>query len=600
MNVNPPWPPERDGEADVFYARLTAKYPSGIDALGILRWCSEWRMHVANGLTPDAAWQVINIAIDVIRAGGQPAGTAPGPYDVPWPPDLDHDAEPFVDALSALWHDEHPEAAARKAVGAKPLEVDGRGWVRWSSDYRIHRANGASHEAALRTVQTEVRRIWGVSIVVVPAPTTGRRPAGRARLDGRTLVDDAGPFLGGFVSYFHGPRTFAQNRGRFDEDLGTLQTMQADAVRIISDLGWPLINGVNKEWDGPAHIEVLIATIDAFFEAGLRTQLTLLGSLFGARIVAGQWEKTFPYRLDNQPARLRYAEAVCRAVQGREDKLALVEVCNEPENGGVGPLSRDDQVEIQRLLKSRLPRTIVCLGAPGGHLGVTSWDGADYAWYGDHGDLVLPHLDRDRRDIADGHAYGHIHQGIHSAQDRYAWGNNEPIGPRSSGTEESDPTRLRMAATATWMCRGAFYTYHAFSGIGLDGASDYPLAHEPGVAHVFDARAVLPADLPQFTFHNWHWASNPFETLDGCLTDVPGRRRGTIRTLAMTSGPRRVFQIIKVGSDGAAIRPRERMRLTRWEHDGTCYTAREERDYPSGQAFELAPAEDVLFTGTTN
>jgi hypothetical protein len=601
-NSNAPWPPTLDREARMFGERLAKeKYDGAVDPLGWVRWSSEWRMHRANGRSVEEAWALVSAAIDAVRAGRPQAQTPPGEFDAPWPPVLDTDAPVFAVVLEDLYRTEHPQA---------PQPVDALGWVRWSSDYRLHRANGLTHDAAWSRIANAIRGIWRVTVPIEPTPRPDlpphRVPAGGVRIDNRTFVDQLGPFLGGVISYFHGVRTFAQNLPRFDEDARTMAAAGADGARVISDLGWPVINGVNKEWNGPANIEALVAMIDHLFDGyGIRTQLTLLGSLMGATFENGRWEKAWPYRLDNQPARLRYADNVCAALRGREHKLLLIEVCNEPENGAVGPLSRPDQAELQQRMQQRLPTVLVCLGAPGGEHGVTTWDGEDYRWYGEHGAMVLPHLDRGRRDCVEngfatsgaGAAYGHIHQGIHSAQDAFAWGNNEPIGPRSSNAEESDPTRLRMAATATWMCKGAYHCYHPYSGISLAADSDYPIAREPGILNVFDARRVLPTDLPNFRFHNWHWTSNPFEAIDGCLTDQPGRSRGAIRNLAMTADRRRVIQIIKVGANGASYRMREPLRLTRYEHDGTAYQPRDERDFNAGEILQLPAAEEYLFIG---
>ncbi len=419
-----------------------------------------------------------------------------------------------------------------------------------------------------------------------------REPVGRIRLNGSGFRDDAGPFLGGTVSYFHGPRTFERDRVRFDADIATLQDAGADAVRIISDLGWP----GDREQDGPGRLDRLLATMDALWAAGLRTQLTILGSLFGSRYRPDgsvEW-RTHPYRLESQAQRRAYGAQLAEALHGREHQLLFVEVCNEPENGGVGPLSRTDMVELRRDFKDRLPGVLVALGAPGGHLGATTWDDDDYNWYGSRGDLVLPHLDRGGRDMG----YGVAHQGIHSAQSRWVWGDNEPIGPRSSVRSESDATKLRLCRAGAWMCRAAFGCYHPYSGIGLGRDSDYPLRHEPGILTAFAARAVLPADLPNWEFHNWHWTTNPVETLEGCWADHPAGNKGTIRTLALTRGGRRVLWPMGIAPLGATLRCRESMALTWYQFEGDRYRDLGGADYRAGATIALpGGVGDVLLIG---
>lgn len=422
----------------------------------------------------------------------------------------------------------------------------------------------------------------------------GRVPAGILRLEGRGYLDDHGPFLGGTASFFHATRTYRQNPAKYLEDALAIRALGADSARIITDLGWPQTGlGIDRSQNGPAHLHDLAAVIDHLWSIGVRTHVTLFGSLFGARIRStGEWEKLFPYHLDTQRKRLDYAAAVCDLVNAsRTEKIWGVEICNEPENYWVGPLSRDDQAELRAFVKARLPHNLVTLGAPGGQQGATTWGDDDYAWYAQHGDMVLPHLDRGYRD----NGFGHIHQGIISAQKPYPWKHNEPIGPRSSVAEERNPDRLRMAATATWVCRGADYCWHTFSGIGLAGDSDYPLAQEPGFPDVFKMRAVLPPDLPNFQFHNWHWSSNPLESLERPPTDADGHQnRGAVRTLACTSGDRRVFQVIGVALRGVRWRPRESMRLTIYQNGALLDDVTVSR----GVEFSLPQADEYVMVGT--
>lgn len=487
------------------------------------------------------------------------------------------------DATPGPWECFRVERLGETAVA---FETNHGTYVCAEPDYRlIHRWPGTTDRFPGVYETFEVAPWWTAT------SPRHRVPAGRVRLNGAGLLDDTGAFLGAVVSYFHGPRTFERDRARFDADVATMQDANADGARVITDLGWP----GDREQDGPGRIDRLLATMDALWTAGLRTQVTVLGSLFGSRYLPDgsvEW-RTLPYRLDSQEKRRRYADALGAVFKGREHQILLLEICNEPENGGVGPLSRDDQAELQRFIKARLPGVLVALGAPGGEGGATTWNDADYSWYGQHGDLVLPHLDRGGRDMG----YGVAHQGIHSAQASFPWGDNEPIGPGSSVRSETDATKLRLCRTGAWMTRAAFGCFHPYSGIGLGRDSDYPIRQEPGILTAFAARAVLPPDLANFAFHNWHWDSNPLETLDGCYADHPDSQRGTIRTLGLTRGRDRVLWLLKIAPRGSAFRPRESMRLTEWRFENDRYISLGERDYPRGEAFELGPAEDVLYTG---
>jgi hypothetical protein len=103
----------------------------------------------------------------------------------PWPPELDRDAVLFGEALINLYRD------------VQGRDVDTLGWVRWGSEYRMHRANGLSHGEATERIRQEVLRIWGVSAPAPPpSPIT---PIGEPRL---MQVTHDGQYHPRFYSYW--------------------------------------------------------------------------------------------------------------------------------------------------------------------------------------------------------------------------------------------------------------------------------------------------------------------------------------------------------------------------------------------------------------
>jgi hypothetical protein len=72
-----------------------------------------------------------------------------------------------------------------------------------------------------------------------------------------------------------------------------------------------------------------------------------------------------------------------------------------------------------------------------------------------------------------------------------------------------------------------------------------------------------------------------------------------VRTLGMTSGHRVCIQVIRTGTQGATLRPRVNLRLKKYEHNGAGYGVTHEGDYDKGRSFELAPADEYIFVGTT-
>lgn len=175
----PPWTPPMDGEANIFIGeQLPSKYPGGIDDLGLTRWPSDWRTYRGNGADAAEAFRRVAQNIDEIRAG-QPTTSWSGPYDVPWPMNLDVDGPRFLDALRGVY--------LTDPSGPRP--VDPTGYCRWSSDYRIHRANGSGHDAAVRRVTNDIRKIWGLP-PLDSGPTKNRIRGVLRQTEWRTFDDD--------------------------------------------------------------------------------------------------------------------------------------------------------------------------------------------------------------------------------------------------------------------------------------------------------------------------------------------------------------------------------------------------------------------------
>lgn len=155
----PPWTPQMDGESNEFLKpvaeggqQLPTKYNDDIDDLGLTRWTTDWRVHRANGADAAEAWRRIAQNIDEIRAG-QPTTAWSGPFDVPWPMNLDVDGPRFLQQCLRPTYLKDPGG---------PRPVDPVGLTRWTSDYRIHRANGMSHDSACRRVTNDIYKIWGL------------------------------------------------------------------------------------------------------------------------------------------------------------------------------------------------------------------------------------------------------------------------------------------------------------------------------------------------------------------------------------------------------------------------------------------------------
>jgi hypothetical protein len=332
---SPPWTPDMDARAVLFFARLQReKYPHGIDAEGIVRWSSEWRMHVANGVSDEDAFQLISIAIDTIRAGGQPRQTRPGPYDVQWLPQMGLECVPYIDALEKAYREEHPQA---------PQRVDALGYVRWSSDYRVARANGYDAAGATRKVLNDIRRIWGVPLDVPPTPALQRPLVGTVQLidGGRKGVRDAnGPVL---VQGIHGGDLLsrAHNHG-WDFVLAQLDWFVGLGAQFVR--GWTVLpDGWWRARTGELH-----PGKPGFWETQQRWARELVARGLRWQVSQGDMMRYYP-RQHERTQFMRMLAELCRD-EGGTDRLVLsLDAGNESWNGnGESPDANADSVARMR------------------------------------------------------------------------------------------------------------------------------------------------------------------------------------------------------------------------------------------------------------
>jgi len=225
MAKNAPWYPEYDQESALFFNRLVnEKYNGDIDDTGRVRWSSEWRMHRSNGMNEDQAWQAVSSTIDAIRAGQPQPQFPPGEYDAQWMPFMDADSTLFVHDLILIYM-QHP---------AGPALVDNTGWVRWSSDYRNHRDSGFSHEGAMKRIQSDIFKIWGIQPII----TTCRRPiVGRLRTENKLYRDDTGYRRVFGDSEFVLLRMLKYNPPQYEQSMNDCMTAGFQTRRVFASVG---------------------------------------------------------------------------------------------------------------------------------------------------------------------------------------------------------------------------------------------------------------------------------------------------------------------------------------------------------------------------
>jgi hypothetical protein len=175
-------------------------------------------------------------------------------------------------------------------------------------------------------------------------PKEGLKRTGSVRLDGHSLVDDEGPFLGLGVSYFSALWRCKHDRARLEADLEFLSRQGFNYYRMLSMVGQ------HSAWDGREIAPVSFTNREgkpveawsdywrqlqdlvdiAYDQYGMRTQITIFAD---AQLMP---------RKDDRIEHMR--KLLAEVATGREHKIILLEVANEawqngfPDEDGVSDL----------------------------------------------------------------------------------------------------------------------------------------------------------------------------------------------------------------------------------------------------------------------
>lgn len=524
-NSNAPWTPEMDGQAEAFLrpvsdggTQLPTKYPDGIDDLGYMRWSSDWRVHRGNNASPEEAWHRIAQNIDEIRAG-EPTTVWSGPYDVPWPMNLDYDAPRFLTELRNLYQTEQNRP------------VDSTGYVRWSSDYRVHRANGTSHESATRRVVSDIRQIW--DLPPIDSGPNLNAIVGTLRQEGWRTMDDNGdkiPLMAHAMSLF---ALFVRNPAAAKRQAQAL-ALKYGGVRVCDNLGY---------WDRnrPGHPDRWVAWLGkevgpyAFFSYGMRNVpatpdfyirkkefVTMLHEC-GLKIMDDRGDLNALTRAQKLQHMFDNGRLYGSLPFGRE-VLAGLWAVNEGWQNGAGLHEGSIQLCIDMLNAFRqgsgwLPD--VCgLSAPGGLKpdgsgeyqaempdDIRAWSVAPATAMTIHGSRAInEHL------IAHYFGYGYDRTIRHTG--KKVW-NTEPIGGgRGVSVGELNDVEILCGVAAQALATGQQFTFMSGNGVFggasaswdgmVPGVLDAPIEDMPGYEEIARIPSFLPADISAFddVFHS--------------------------------------------------------------------------------------------------
>ena len=384
--------------------------------------------------------------------------------------------------------------------------------------------------------------ILTASVLAAAGPSAGGRSSGDVRVEGRTLIDDDGPFTVLGASLFWGAWGYRHDRARLERTLEFLAGRGADAIRVLAAVGpsggWD-DRVVDPRW--PDYDEVVTGLTDLAFDGyGLRVQWTIFGGVDLVPTPAG---------------RKALVDRIGRLLAARTNKVLFVEIANEGYQNGFGdPGGLEELRGLGRRL-SESTSLLVALTAPQNDEAASFSPARVY-----HGASVpIATLHHDRDVSGPRGAWRPIRAPWSAVGLRDVLppvlASNEPIGPSSSVAGESDPTRLAAAALVSWLSGHSVYVFHAGPGIRGGGAVDLELGRPanfddgPATGRQLDALAnaqgLLPADIAAWTPVSGRDAGSPLRGEDvfcavrdaafRCVVLLRGGQDGVTAARALTA-----------------------------------------------------------------
>ena len=331
--------------------------------------------------------------------------------------------------------------------------------------------------------------------------------ANRVRLKGRSFCDDAGPFLGLGASYFQALRHAKYDRARLKSNLALLTSKGFNYVRILSMVSWEGLEiapvsftnragHVVQAW--PDYWQQFRDVLDLAAQHGLRVEVTIFADA--------------QYVMPDKSTRQAHLDGILTNIAGRERQILHLEVANEAwQNGFPGSQGIADLRAFSRYLADRTSVPVAITSN-----GDTSDRGLIALYSGSGADLATVHFSRDTRTVEGGWL---------PVRDPYRLGNlpgvppvssNEPIGPGSSVSSETDPIKLCAAAVFAYLSNLPAYVYHSRAGV-YGYVNSYPhtgdevrFENTAGINAYQFIRQILPPDLASWVRNDGLEPSAPF------------------------------------------------------------------------------------------
>ena len=398
-----------------------------------------------------------------------------------------------------------------------------------------------------------------------PAKERTSRRTGQVRIEGHSLVDDDGHFLGLGASYFTALWRCNNDRAQLEADLGFLARQGFNYYRMLSMVGhhpaWDgreiapvsFTNRDGKYLDGwPDYWQQLRDLVDlAYDRHGLRTQITIFADA-----------QLMPRKEDRIG---HMGKLLADVVAGREHKIIMLEVANEAwQNGFPGD---EGVAQLREFAKYLGDRTEIPIAITSNHdwpeLGST--EGFAQVYADSAADIATWHFTRDRR-TDDGWKPVYDCWDLADRAGLPPVSSNEPIGPGSSVNADRGPVRLVMAAAFAYSAKLPMYVFH--SEAGVFGKSRFE--EMPGIDSFKHVLRLLPSDLPSWERNDGKEARAPLTVFAGgepnrYWPEVKSTRDGCVRNTGSRKDDRFVCVPIGIRPDGLQIEARQSLELTAYD-----------------------------------
>jgi hypothetical protein len=383
------------------------------------------------------------------------------------------------------------------------------------------------------------------------------------RLNGRSFCDSSGPFLGLGVSYFQALRHAKFDRERLHRNLALFAAKGFNYVRVLSMVSWEGLEiapvtftnragRVIPAW--PDYWQQFGDLLDLMAQHGLRAEVTIFAD---AQII-----------MPAKASRQAHLDGILANMAGREPHILHLEVANEAwQNGFPGAQGIADLRAFTQYLADRTSVLVAITSNDD-----TSDQGIKTLYGGSAADLATVHFSRDTRTPEGGWL---------PVRDAYRAGNlpgvppvtsNEPIGPGSSVSSETDPIKLCSAAVYAWLANLPGYVYHSRAGIyGFTrccppAGGETPFEESAGINAYQHLRRILPPDLSSWTRNDGLESAAPFTVFcDGqsnrYWTEARGPTNGCHRNIGSAKGSEFVCLPMGILGGGVTLTARRPLRF---------------------------------------